>query len=395
MCIDETGTTTAARGQETNWAVQATPHADPLLSRVYVEPTSRCNLQCRTCIRNVWNEPTGDMSMATYLRLVDGLRAVPTLKRMSFWGYGEPLLHPHIVEMIRLAGQLGAQTDIVTNGVLLTGAMAERLIEAGLDTIVVSIDGTSAEGYGEVRTGGDLQLVLDNMRELLAVRRAYPAHRLEIGLEFVATRRNIHELGNLRQLARSVGASFVVVSNVLPHTEEMSSQTLYGLWAGTSFPDRGSSWNPQLVISRMDARPEVVEGLARLLEFNGAVGDPPGGRQGVYSYCKFVCEGSIVVGWDGGLSPCVALMHSYPCYIMGRKKDIKRYTLGNVNQEDVTDVWQKEEFRRFRKLVQEFDFPPCTTCACELAESNEEDCYGNTFPVCGDCLWAKGVLQCP
>jgi hypothetical protein len=30
-----------------------------------------------------------------------------------------------------------------------------------------------------------------------------------------------------------------------------------------------------------------------------------------------------------------------------------------------------------------------------LLESNEEDCYGNTFPVCGGCLWAQGVIQCP
>lgn len=43
-----------------------------------------------------------------------------------------------------------------------------------------------------------------------------------------------------------------------------------------------------------------------------------------------------------------------------------------------------------------FDFSPCTDCGgCDLADSNQEDCIGNSFPVCGDCLWAKGVIQCP
>lgn len=32
------------------------------LAKLYLEPTSLCNLNCRTCIRNVWNEPMGNMS---------------------------------------------------------------------------------------------------------------------------------------------------------------------------------------------------------------------------------------------------------------------------------------------------------------------------------------------
>jgi hypothetical protein len=43
-----------------------------------------------------------------------------------------------------------------------------------------------------------------------------------------------------------------------------------------------------------------------------------------------------------------------------------------------------------------FDFSPCVHCGgCEWAESNEMDCFGNSFPVCGDCLWARGVILCP
>ena len=50
----------------------------------------------------------------------------------------------------------------------------------------------------------------------------------------------------------------------------------------------------------------------------------------------------------------------------------------------------------FRRRVAQFDFPPCPDCgSCELVASNEEDCLGNPFPVCGDCLWARGILQCP
>lgn len=36
--------------------------ADPPLGKVYVEPTSACNLNCRTCMRRSWTEPVGTMS---------------------------------------------------------------------------------------------------------------------------------------------------------------------------------------------------------------------------------------------------------------------------------------------------------------------------------------------
>lgn len=389
------------------YVVEETPRGflvrklDPALSMVYVEPTSRCNLRCRTCVRNSWDEPMGDMSMETYRRLVEGLRPVRSLRKMSFWGFGEPLLHPDIVEMVRMAKELKVKTEIVTNGLLLTREISESMVEVGLDSIVISMDGTSPESYGDIRLGSDFQLVLDNVRMLQEARAEVPGkipdRGPEVGIEFVVMRRNVAELANLPKLAAQMGAVFVVVSNLLPHTEEMSEEVLYGRWAGSSFDFGHSLWNPELLLPKISTRPEVIAPLTKLIESRGVIGGT-GMADGLDSpsYCKFVGEGSAVVSWDGEVSPCVAMMHSYPCYILGRPKEIKRYTLGNVNQEDIKDIWQKEEFRRFRGQVQRFDFPPCTDCGpCPLNATNEVDCFGNTFPVCGDCLWAKGVLQCP
>jgi MoaA/NifB/PqqE/SkfB family radical SAM enzyme len=69
------------------------------LSKVYVEPTNRCNLMCRTCMRNAWDEPPGDMSLATFARVIDGLRAVDPPPTVFFGGIGEPLFHPQMLNM--------------------------------------------------------------------------------------------------------------------------------------------------------------------------------------------------------------------------------------------------------------------------------------------------------
>ena len=369
--------------------------ADPPLAKVYVEPTSRCNLSCRTCVRHSWQEPGGTMAMATYRRLIDGLRDVPTLRKVSLWGFGEPLLHPDIVEMVTLAKGLGAQTEIVTNGLLLDAARAAAFVEAGLDSIVFSIDGASAEAYADVRSGADLALVRENVSGLRRARERSPYHKPEIGLEFVVTRRNLDQLARLRTLAADLGASFIVVTNVLPYTRELSDQVLYNMTVGMLPARTRSKWIPEIIMPAIDLRwySTPIHTLMEQWEDAGAVW-----RRGTSNgaYCKFVGEGAAGVGWDGGVSPCIALMHTYTCYVLGREKLIKRCVLGNVNETAIGALWEGEEYRRLRARVQEFDFSPCSSCGgCQYAETNEQDCYGNTFPTCGDCLWAKGVIQCP
>ncbi|MGA9350483.1 MAG: radical SAM protein [Anaerolineae bacterium] len=369
--------------------------SDPPLAKVYVEPTTDCNLRCRICVRNSWSELVGSMQMATYRRLVDGLREVPSLRTMAFWGFGEPLLHPDIVEMVALAKELGAKTELITNGLLLDREMAEGLVMAGLDTLVVSVDGTSPESHADVRSGADLRLVQKNVEGLHAARRANRLDNPEIGLEFVATRRNVSELPNLHRLAYSMEASFIVVTNVLPYTEEFKGEILYWLATG-SYPLARSKWSPEIVLPRMDARREYLEPLLRLLQQGGVIDPLPRRSDGTEGYCRFVGEGAVAVAWDGEVSPCVALMHSYTCYVLGREKVIRRYTLGNVGREEITRIWDRDEYVQFRARVQQFDFSPCAHCGgCQWAESNEEDCFGNEFPVCGDCLWARGIILCP
>jgi hypothetical protein len=180
------------------------------------------------------------------------------------------------------------------------------------------------------------------------------------------------------------------------HTKELKEEILYRLASGSHRPRERSRWSPEIVLPRMDARPEVLEPLLELLRHGGTIDPLLGHPEKAYGYCRFVREGAVTVAWDGGVSPCVALMHNYTCYVMGREKAIGRYTVGNVNDEAIAGLYRREEYRKFRERVVEFDFSPCADCGgCDLAESNKEDCFGYEFPVCGDCLWARGIIQCP
>lgn len=369
---------------------------DPVLGRVIVEPTSMCNLNCRTCVRHSWTEPAGTMDMAVYEQLVAGLRRFPTVRKVSFWGFGEPLLHPQIPAMVALAKKLGARTEIVTNALLLDRRLAIDLVDAGLDSLVVSVDGVSLETYADVRSGADLRLVRENISNLRVVRAESPRKNPEIGLEFVVMRSNVDQLPRLRSFAYEMGASFVVITNVLPYTKEMSEEILYNMSVGRTYVSSHNTWAPGFLMPTIDLRHAALQPVSALVEsLEGAVSRAGRVRE-TGGFCRFVAEGTVAVSWDGEVSPCPALMHSYSCYVLGREKRIKRYSWGNVAAQPLDEVWEQAEARRFRSLVQRFDFAPCSACGgCHLAETNEEDCYGNTFPVCGDCLWAQGVIQCP
>ncbi len=96
------------------------------LSKVYIEPTNRCNLECRTCIRNVWDEPLGQMSSELFSRIIWDLKVFSPPPTIFFGGFGEPLAHPAIPEMLAQAKTLGGSVELITNGTLFTNDISRQ-----------------------------------------------------------------------------------------------------------------------------------------------------------------------------------------------------------------------------------------------------------------------------
>jgi MoaA/NifB/PqqE/SkfB family radical SAM enzyme len=365
------------------------------LWKVYVEPTNCCNLMCRTCMRNVWDEPPGDMSLATFARVIDGLRAVDPPPTVFFGGIGEPLFHPHIVDMVAQASAAGARVELITNGTLLDERRARGLIAAGLAMLWVSLDGATPESYTDVRLSAALPGVLANLARLRDLRDARRTPLPEIGIAFVAMKRNLADLPALLRLGRDLGAAQFMVSNVLPHTAAMCGEVLYARALSNndylSVPDL-----PQLRLPKMDRDRLGCDAIRQALRQEWGVELVRNGRRALNDRCPFIEDGALAVSWEGNVSPCLPLLHTHVGYLHGCERMSRRYVIGNVSKCSLSDLWQEPEHVAFRERVLNFEFSPCTLCdGCVLSENNEEDCYGNAFPTCGGCLWAQGVVQCP
>ncbi len=361
------------------------------LARVNIELTNQCNLSCRTCIRHVWDEPAGIMDEEIFGRILRSIRPLEQMPMMFFGGFGEPLSHPRVLEYVQRAHDSGCRTELITNGILLSKDTLDGLCEAGLDFLWVSIDGASPESYADVRQGDALPLVLDNLKELRRLRFFGHKRIPELGIAFVAMKRNIKDLPEVVKIGIRLGAKKFSISNVLAYNEELKNEMLY--MQALSNSDKKIC---DIYMPRIDATDGVMEGFSKLFRMfewtDFASGDSPGR----VSSCPFILKGSTSVRWDGKVSPCLPLLHSYDSYLGPLVRRSQEYFVGSLKSCDLLDLWSSQDYRAFRERVMEFDFAPCSLCSsCELAEKNLEDCFGNVHPACGGCLWAHGLIQCP
>ncbi|MCX5786508.1 MAG: radical SAM protein [Elusimicrobia bacterium] len=358
------------------------------LSRVYIEPTSRCNLTCRACIQRTWSEPQGDMTPYIFNKLLKDLHQFPHLESVMFGGFGEPTAHPDIIRMISAIKETGVRVEMVSNGTLLDAKMADGLLEAGLNCLWISFDGADELNFERNRQGARFKEVVGNIKRLRG--------KLELGIAFVVSRSNFEDLKELGWLAKKTGAAFVSVSNVIPYAPEMERQMVcaQALTLGSMTETPGGA---EVDLPRIDLNESTRDTLWRLVcgnECLSLMGTPLGAR---VDECRFIRERCSFIRWDGQVSPCMALLHSHVIHFHGAERRNKSHSFGNIAERGLLDIWDSREYSLFRGKVAEFNFAPCHVCGgCSFSADNATDCGGNVFPeTCGGCLWAQGIIQCP
>lgn len=135
--------------------------------RVYIESTNVCNLECVMCPTGLHldTRPKGYMDWELFTSIVDEI--APFAEAVVLHSWGEPLLHPRIVEMIEYAKAHDLWVELSTNATRLDEQMARRLITAGLDRIYLSMDGLTKETYEKVRVKADFDTVLANIERFI------------------------------------------------------------------------------------------------------------------------------------------------------------------------------------------------------------------------------------
>jgi MoaA/NifB/PqqE/SkfB family radical SAM enzyme len=188
--------------------------------------TSRCNIRCTMCcfsstdllrFRPYDLEPgaNGDMSGAVFRTIASDL--LPLTHTLGLGCSAEPLLHPDFSRWLRTChGHRVPKIWLQTNLLALTEAKARAIVENGVRTVAVSIDGTTRQTYEKIRAGASWQRLHSRLDLLKRVRAAGSRPQPELRVTFTWMRSNRDQLRSLPRFAASIGAHEIDVRFVVP-----------------------------------------------------------------------------------------------------------------------------------------------------------------------------------
>jgi MoaA/NifB/PqqE/SkfB family radical SAM enzyme len=228
-----------------------------VLSRPFglvVDPSDVCRLACPGCVHssrartlNLFDWHNGTLSEDRFSALLKlyGPYAIGTY----FCNYGEPLLNLKTPRLIRMAKNYLLWTALSTS-LSVQRFDPEAYVESGLDFMVISIDGATQPVYERFRRNGNLQLVLDNLRQLVAAKHRLRRRTPVLSWNFLAFEHNAHEIRPAARLARGLGVNrFRVVNpfDVAWDDPDIRPAPLIGRVRRFGRPTRGGqaeNWNP-------------------------------------------------------------------------------------------------------------------------------------------------------
>jgi radical SAM protein with 4Fe4S-binding SPASM domain len=138
--------------------------------RLYIEITNVCNLDCVMCPTglHVLDRNKGHMKWDLFTLVIDEM--APHVQTTTLHIWGEPLLHPRFLDMIRYAREAGIEVSTSTNATLLTDEKSIALMDAGLSEIYLCLDGMNAETYEAIRRKADFEVTKHNIERFLELR---------------------------------------------------------------------------------------------------------------------------------------------------------------------------------------------------------------------------------
>jgi radical SAM protein with 4Fe4S-binding SPASM domain len=283
-----------------------------------IEPTNLCNLKCPLCTTGSgeMERTGGKMSLDTFRNIITKLGN--DIFFLLIYHQGEPYMNKHFFDFVRLAKEKNIYVTTSTNGHFFTEANIENTLACGLDSMIVSLDGSTQESYQTYRVGGTLERVITGTSKLIAERKRRKHRIPNVALQFLVMKHNESEIAGIRQLARQIGVDSVLIKNIEVRSVAEAIQWLPQNEAYRRYNFDGNAL--QVINSEKESCPRPWL--------------------------------STLINWDGTFVPCCFDKNGH-------------YPMGNINHSQApSDIWLGDRFQQFRtKLVNNRrDIDICRNC---------------------------------
>ena len=334
-------------------AAKTHPAGPPLW--LLAELTYQCPLHCVFCYNPTQHARIKDE--LTTAQWVDVMRQARKLgaAQLGFSG-GEPLVRDDLEELVQEAHALGYYTNLITSGVGLNEARAQRLKDAGLDHIQLSFQDSTRELNDFLSHTKTFELKQK-------VARLIKAHDWPMVMNCVLHRHNLPHVDQIIEMALALDAEYLELAN-----------TQYYGWAWVN-------------------RDHLMPTHEALIEAEAVVNRY---REKIGKRCKllFVVPDyfeerpkACMNGWGSVFLSVAPDGVAMPCH---NARDLPGLKLPNVRDMALADIWQKSQaFNAFRG--EDWMKPPCRTC--DERHKDFGGCHCQAFLITGDATQADPVCS--
>ena len=306
--------------------------------RIVLELTNACNLNCLMCGRNAANFQLTSFNFETFKNLEPLFDIV---EEVTLMGWGEPTIHPHFLDMLKIINNHSARKYFCSNGMTLD-IIKDAIFDYKVDVFAISIDGSTKESNNKIRRGSDLDKITYNLKEIVKIKKERNLSYPYINFVFCAMKSNIEELPNVIKLASDIGVDEVKVVYLTAFNNTLAKETL---------------WDEKEKTKRIfDESEKLANDLNVALKLPYIIGQDISGDKN-HKDC-YVAWRDFFVGSDGYIRPCMSTSTKFFQYDENLK---------------FMEMWNHECFQEYRKNVN-----------TENMDSPCKHCYQSSF-----CNWNK------
>jgi MoaA/NifB/PqqE/SkfB family radical SAM enzyme len=306
---------------------------EPYPSYIEVEVTTRCNLKCIMCEHTYWSEPPKDMTLEEFKGIIDQF---PNLKWIGLTGIGESFMNKDFLKMLEYVKSKDIIVELYDTFYFIDEETAAKLLEYGVDRILISLDAATKETYEKIRVNSDFDRVTSNLVNLFKMKKEKGAYFPKMAFHYIVNRHNLAEIPLYLDYIKSIVQDdrvFIQFTRMLHTFKEV--EDLY-----TEIPDE--------LVATTRAKAQAMN---ITVEFNK---DTLLKKPDIKECTEFIMPFIFVTG------------HVIPCCAGNEacQREFQHETaLGNIFESRFREIWKGPRYKAFRKLIREGKIPrACNNC---------------------------------
>ena len=301
-----------------------------------IELTTRCPLRCKMCCREGHHDMARqDMPLENFQKLAPYFKNV---EAVVLEGWGESLLHPHLIDCIRLVKQEGSQVGFVTSGKTLNEAYITELVKAGPDFIGFSLSGASTQTHDAIRVNSNLAELTNHIHFFQETKARLGKSDPKFHIVYLLLRSNIHELPLLLRLAKDLKIEEVILIHIALVSNAWQEEQR--VFADTP--------NPEYEALLQEGERLSKEWKIQYKRPSLTPRDVP--------ICSENPLQNLYISVKGNVSPCVYLNPPLPTpftrLFQGGRHTLEKLKYGNIFADSFEAVWKRKEYVEFRNCFE-------------------------------------------